>query len=288
MEPFETKPVAKSLLDEQTRSQIGSQPKVSRFATFSENLKAFYKANTFYVWAIIGAVIVLGILAFFAFRPNKKPVAEANIVIAVDIPETAASDSEFIYKIKVENKDRNDLEKLELELIYPNDFSYISSVPNASNISGTIFPVPDLQSGQSATLFVKTRARGAINDEKKLNIRLRYKFTNFGTEFIKTAESSVRIVASNVALDFQGPSQATNAEIVSYTLAYKNNSDNEIKNGRIQVTYPEGFTFAKGSPDPNLGNNIWNVGSLKPDASGTISCGARLSFLKAALEGDST
>ena len=71
-----------------------------------------------------------------------------------------------VYKITIKNNDSQKLTKAELELVYPDGFTYINSVPNAENISGTKFKVPDLVSGQNATVMVKAKASGNVNDEK--------------------------------------------------------------------------------------------------------------------------
>ena len=58
---------------------------------------------------------------------------------------------------------------------------------------------------------------------------------------------------------------------MTYTVKYKNNSDKDIENGRIEIKYPEHFQFADGSPQPNLGKNIWNVGTLSSQQEGEIT-----------------
>ncbi len=270
MDDFTKKPLPEPILDQATRQKLGP----GKLKLMLANVKEFYGNNRIYVWAILGGIVLLGVLAFFVFRGNKSAVKEANIDIAIDAPETTPSGAELIYKIRIQDKDPQNLRDMELELIYPNDMAYVSSVPPAKNLSGTLFPVSEsgeLLSGQSATLFIKTKARGSINDEKKLIVKLRYRFNNLSSEFIKSAESTVRIVASDVALDFSGPDQANNSQLVSYEVKYKNDSDNEITNSRIQITYPEGFSFAAGTPPPDLANNVWNTGNIRPGDSGKIA-----------------
>ncbi len=270
MDEFTKKPVPEPILDQATRQQLGP----SKAKLMLANLKEFYGNNKVYIWAILGAVVLLGVLGYFAFRSNKTAVKEAKVAIVIDVPETTPSGAELIYKIRVQDQDAQDLSDTELELIYPEDVTYVSSVPPAKNISGTLFPISEsgqLLAGQSATLFIKTKARGSINDEKKLTVKLRYKFKNLSSEFIKTAEASVRIIASNVALDFSGPDQANNSQLVSYEVKFKNDSDTEITNSRIQLTYPESFSFAAGTPPPDLANNVWNTGTIHPGDSGKIA-----------------
>lgn len=267
MAAFETKPV----LDKPENSSPFMAQPGSRPPTKWESIKEFYRSNKWYVWAITLGVVIIGVLAFFALRPSSSNPGAANVEVSIDAPQTAASGSEVIYKVKMENKDNAQLVNLELELVYDNDVNYVSSSPNAKNVSGTLFEVPDLSSGQNAVVIIKARAQGDINEEKRLLARLHYSYSNFNSEFIEEGESKVRLVASDVGLEVSGPQNTNNSETVSYDINYVNNSDREIQNSRIEVTYPDTFTFADANPKPSLGKNIWNVGTLAKGQSGKIT-----------------
>ena len=234
--------------------------------------KEFYRNNKWYIWAGILGLLIIGILAFFAFRTQPaEPTKNANVSINITAPETAPSGGEVIYKIQIDNNDPAALENMNLELVYADGVSYISSTPPADNSAGTRFPVPDLSPGQNAVLMIKTTAAGNINEDKKLVARLRYKFDNFSSEFTEEASYSVRLVAADIILDMTGPEQATNVQTARYDIFYRNDSDKDIANARIQVTYPDEFKYAGSEPSPSLGQNIWNLNNLKKNDTGKIS-----------------
>jgi hypothetical protein len=234
--------------------------------------KSFYQANKIYVWAIVAGLAIIGVLAFFALR--KTPVQQskdANVDISFDAPDTVASGGEEVYKIKVQNNDKQKLANMQLELAYPEGVTFISSSPDPGNISGTLFAVPDLIPGQNVTIFVKTKVTGDINQQKQVTAKLHYKYDNSSLAFTKEQAFAVRIAASDMALEIDGPATANNAELVVYTIKYKNNSPDTINNGRIQANFPQGFDFAQSQPLPDMGNNIWNVGNLAAGQNGTIT-----------------
>src|SRR6202012_3902420 len=101
-------------------------------------------------------------------------------------------------------------------------------------------------------------------------LKLHYHYTNFNSEFIKTGSFTVQILASNVSVSLDGPTQANNAQLIIYTVNYQNSSDNDIQNARVQLTYPPGFSFASARPPPDLGNNTWNITDLAKGSQGTI------------------
>lgn len=262
--PLEPKPQVSQISPNTTGAPVPPESKWQK-------VKDFYFNNKWYVWAITLGLIIIAVLAFLAFRPTTKgPGGEANVKVTIDAPETAPSGSQVIYKFKIDNQDPAKLTNMELELVYPNGFTYLSSTPNANNLSGSIFSIPDLSSGQNAVVIVKVNAQGGINDEKNLVAKLHYKYSNFNSEFIKETEHKIRLLASDIVMELTGPDNTTSAQPVSYKLHYKNESDHDITNARIQITYPEGFTYGDADPQPNLGQNIWNVGSLKKNEDNTI------------------
>ena len=244
---------------------------VSGGRAFLANILTFYKENKIYVWASLIGIIILAVLAIFAFRPNKTEQKPAKVDLKIDAPETVPSGGEQVYKVKIANQDSVKLVNVELELTYPDGVEYIDSTPKASTLSGTTFPVPDLSPGQNVAVIIKTTVQGEINAEKKVGFILHYKFANFNSEFVSETTHTVRLVASDVILELSGPESTDNAQVVTYVLKYKNNSDETVENARIEIEYPENFKFADSEPQPNLSKNIWNIGSLNSNQSATIT-----------------
>jgi hypothetical protein len=270
---FTKRAVETPILDSSLRQKIsgaGATPSYSESS--AGGLKGFYQANKYYFWAILLGIVIISVLSWLAFR--KSPVSapkEANVTISVDVPQTVASGGEAVYKITIANNDRQKLVGMQLELAYPDGETYESSSPNADNLSGSLFTVPDLVPGQNAAVFIKARVNGNVNDQKTLDVKLHYHYNNFNSEFVKDQTSTVQLVASNVVIQLQGAAQTNNAQLVTYTISYQNNSGGDIKNARVKMDYPDGFSFAAATPPPDLGSNTWNVGTLANNASSTIA-----------------
>ncbi len=267
---FTQKKVETPLLDQPLRQRL-DQSGASGTAS-SGGFKEFYRLNRFYFWAIGFGIVVIAILSFFALRKSPAvKVAEAKVSIDISAPDTVPSGADVIYKITVQNQDPKKLVGMTLEVTYPDGFSFVSSSPDPQNLSGTQFAVPDLISGQNATLFVKAKASGNLNDSKSMTATLHYKYSDFNSDFSKQQSFSVRLSASNVSLELSGPQTTNNAQLVVYTLTYKNNSENDIQSARITLTYPDGFQFASADPQPDISSNIWNIGTLPKGKDGTIT-----------------
>ncbi len=267
---FVTKSVETPILDNELKEKLIPEPSMAK-KSFFQGVKDFYGANKIYFWAILIGVVVIGILSFIAFR--KTPVVapkEANVSVSVAVPQTVQSGGEAVYQITIQNNDSQKLVKQQLELTFPDGMTYESSTPNAQNLSGTLFTVPDLIPGQNVTIFLKTKVTGNVNDQKTLDIKLHYSYNNFNSEFIKAQSSTIRLTASDVTISLQGPQSTSNAQLITYSVNYQNNSQNDIQNARIKMDYPTGFVYASANPTPDLGSDTWNIGTLAKGGSGTI------------------
>lgn len=248
-----------------TEQELAPQGGMNRF-------KQFYSDNKWYFWAIILGLLIIAGLAAYAFWPRHQERTEAaKVQLSIDSAETVQAGGEIIYKVKVFNQDPSKLVDMNLELVYDDGINYVSSSPKSENLTGSNFKVPDLENGQNAVVIIKALAQGNVNDGKKLTARLRYKFDNFNSPFSAEAQHTIKLVAADVVLDLSGASQINNNEDAKYDLFYRNSSNKDIDNTRIQITYPDGFKFSSSEPAPSLGQNIWNTGLLKANQSGKIS-----------------
>jgi uncharacterized repeat protein (TIGR01451 family) len=265
---FVKKPVETPILDSDLRRQITFSDGQS---SESGGFRDFYRANKWYFYAILAGLLLIGVLAYFAFKksPAQAP-KDANVNIAVDVPGSVPSGGEAVYKITVQNSDTQKLANMALELTYPDGETYENSSPPAQNISGTQFAVPDLIPGQNATLIVKAKVNGNVNDQKTLNIKLHYQYPNFSSQFEKDQSSTITLLASNVMIELEGPATTNNAQLVVYTVKYQNNSGADIQNAQIKMVYPDGFSFAQATPSPGSGSDTWNIGTLANNGQGNI------------------
>lgn len=243
-------------------------------SSFKQAFMGFYKANKFYFWAIFAGLAIIFILVYVAFfrrGPATAPTG-ANVSVSIQAPDAIASGSDVLYKIILENNDNQKLVNLQLEMVYPDGVGYISSTPNADNLSGTTFTIPDLIPGQNAAVLIKAQTSGNINDIKNLIARLHYHYSSFSSEFTKEQAFSIHIIASDINMQLSGPATANNGDSVVYTLSYGNNSQSDINNAKIQLDYPDGFTFTSSNPSSSQGqNNVWPISSLPQGSQGTIT-----------------
>lgn len=235
-------------------------------------VRQFLQSNKWYLLAMLVGLVIIGVLAFFAFRPQKQePTQKAKVNLEFDAPEIAPASGDTIYKLRLKNSDTVKLVGAQLELLYADGMSYVSSTPKADNLAGSVIKIPDLPPGTEIPIVLKVALQGDVNSELKLIARLNYQYDKFVSMFTEEASHTVRLTASNVILDFTGPNALATSQPATYDLYYRNNSDEEIPKGRIVMTYPNSFVFEGSDPKPTMGQNTWDVGTVKSQEGGKIT-----------------
>ncbi len=250
------------------QANIPNEPPLTRV----ERFLAFLRANRLYLGFIFFGLLIIAVLAFLAFRKAPAvPVKEANVNLEIFSPEVLPSGNDLIYRVVAKNDDKVNLTNLELEITYPEGVAFADSSPKPANLTGNIFNLPDLKPGQNLTVIIKTQAIGDINAEKVMQARLHYKYENFNSSFSKSATSATRLTAAQINLEIDGPKDANTAQLVTYTVKYKNQAETPIKNARLKLHYPMGFNYASSQPSASLSGNIWNLGDVLGFSEGQIT-----------------
>jgi hypothetical protein len=134
MDDFKTKQVVSTPSTLPPQGRIFPQEEVIPASGF----KKFYRNNKWYVWAILAALVIISVLGFLAFHKSPaSPTKEANVNLSIDLPETLPSSGDFIFRVKVENRDSAKLVNMNLEVVYPEGVEYLSSSPSSKDGSGS-------------------------------------------------------------------------------------------------------------------------------------------------------
>lgn len=271
MDNFTSQPIAKPSLDATTRDRLGSTIAPQgppQFDPASES-GSFFARNKWFVIVLALAILVIAVLAFFALR-KPSTAQDAKVTVDLVVPAEVPSSSEAVVKAVVTNNDSRAITEGELELVFPEGAVFVSSNPPAENLSGTVYKVPTLPPGANATIFTKLRFEGGVGQQRSIQGRLSYKIEGLSAEFNKTATAGLKLVAAGVSIDIQGPATVTNAQLVSYTIHYVNQSTENFDRVRVKMVFPQSFQFAESTPKPSQSNDTWDIGALAPGAQGDI------------------
>lgn len=271
MDNFTPKPIGNSSLDSGTRDRLASTPAEPAVPNPDVNEPvSFWRRNRWFVVLLGMAAAVIAVVGFFIMRSGAEP-AEPNIGLELSVPEEVSSGGEAVVKAVVTNNDSKTMAASELELVYPSGVVFVSSNPASENLSGTLYKVPSLTPGTNVAILIKLRFEGGVGEERRLQARLKYSLSGITAQFTKEQKSSTRLVTAGASVDIQGPATSTNAQLVSYTLHYTNQSNQGFERARVKFSAPQGFQFAQANPAPSQGNDTWDIAGFSAGAQGDIA-----------------
>ena len=153
---------------------------------------------------------------------------------------------------------------------YDPNVTFVSASPSP-NTGNNQWDVGDLAPGDSGTITVtvavKTPLPNGTQLVNKASIQSGQDTAN--TQEVTTVQSSP-VLAINKIHSVDPVAAGAN---LTYTITYSNSTSasETATNAVIKETYDPNVTFVSASPPPNAGNNQWNLGSLAPGDSGTIT-----------------
>src|SRR3989344_8700689 len=221
------------------RNQDGSLPDISHL-----EIQRKSRAK-----ALLLSVVIFGVLAatagwmiFVLFNPNYQFGAK-SLEITVDSPQNIASGDEVVYTVTYYNREKVTLRNAELIFRYPDGFTFIEGQPAASNEFNTTWQLGDLNRGATGTITIRGKIIGEVGSLKTLNITSSFEPENFSSIFKETEIFNSQITSTILALVVVGPEKILPEKKATYTLKYKNTSQQDLTGLVIEVVYPQDFIF---------------------------------------------
>ena len=233
---------------------------------------SFYGKISF--WLIVFVALAgVGFTYYFLNQYSKSK----DLNFDVEAPSKVMVARPFEITIDLDNKSQNTLGQGQIMIKLPDGM--ISLDNNNPDMMLVSDGVGDLNPNGTAQ---KTYKLVILKDEqsiKKLDITFSYVPQNLNTRFEK--EKTIEILADQpaVSLNLTTPQKVFNGETFEMGAAYQNISDYNFENLRLQMVYPQNFSYKDSSPTSTLSNNSWSLGSL---ASGS---GEKDISIKGALSG---
>lgn len=250
----------------------GSLPDISHLEVKHKSKLKNFLLGVIIVSFVLSAVTWLG---FLVFNPSQQ-TTNKSIKLTFDAPQNIASGDEVTYKLNYKNIEGVTLKNVEIMVRYPEGFEFISAQPAPSNTFNTSWKIGDITKGGEGEILMKGKLIGSVGSIKSINATASFQPENFSSVFKESATLSHQITSSILELTFEGPEKILPQKKADYKIAYKNNSDQDLKNIKIIATYPTNFIYQEANPKPiqkagetNL-NNEWLIENLAQKAEGEI------------------
>ena len=219
---------------------------------------------------VLIAIIVLFIV-FIGVWSTRYISSGAKVDLTLSGPKEVLNAQENTYKFTYNNKSKDKLVNVELQLNLPRQV-LVDGVKTPTLI---VENIGDLDSGQKGEFDLNLALFGEEDAVVVLSAKLIYQPEDATSLFEIVKSIDVKIIGDALILNF---SSANFDELGRFnsSLTMTNQDDNEIKNITLKIVYPENFNFLRANPSPKRDNNIWLFENLPGGTSSTIELTGRI------------
>ncbi|HLC99661.1 MAG TPA: hypothetical protein VJC11_01710, partial [Patescibacteria group bacterium] len=218
---------------------------------------------------LIGFFVVLILLAsatvagFIIFQSKEKFTGE-HIRLGFSGPESVSSGDSFSVTVTYENNETVALKNAEFTASFPEGYTLEQAVPAPANEFKNTWPLKDIGVGQKGSIIIRGRLVGQDSGAKTISGKLNFEPANFSSPFDVRASYTVRIQESALKLTLDFAPRASAAAEVSGTISLRNESDETLRDIRLEVIFPTDFTIASTEPKATEGAR-WDIDALSKD-----------------------
>lgn len=249
------------------------------------------KSKNWLKMIIIGQFIMLVSLFLFlgvmAYLGSGKSQEESGIDVSFELPKEISSGDEGEFIIKYKNLEDFTLYNVDIGVNFPKGFEFGGSDPLPSNQYNTLWKVGDILRGEEGAIRVRGKIIGEVGSLITMKASASYRPENFSSDFKKAfVAPTLQITKSILQVTLNAPKQIVTNQKTSFSIRYKNTTENPFSNIKIQAYYPAGFAFtgSRPAPEENISkkggevenaeakiNNIWKVQELQAGEEGEIA-----------------
>lgn len=208
-------------------------------------------------------------IAGFIFLRGTNVVSSGNIDMQIVGPSLVDGGKEAALQIIINNHNTTALQLADLILDYPEGTRSATNVTQA--LSQVRTSVGDIPAGGSIKKTASAILFGEEGSTRTIKATLEYRVAGSNAIFVKESTIDLTIGSSPVTLTVDGPTDATAGKTATFTVQVSSNATTPIQNVVLLAQYPFGFTVTATSPETNVGDNLWQLGTLNPRSTKTIT-----------------
>ena len=227
----------------------------------------------------LGALVIMllagGSIFVFLYLGTKGEEAR----LTIEGREEIQAGEEITIPIVFKNLSRAALEEVELSITLPRDSLLVEN--------GIERPAPpllgrkisNLGPGEEAMEEIAVRFLGQEGDEKKVEATLQYRPQDLRARFSVRGSKLFKISRVPLAIFWEVPPLLSRGQEVEIKMRYNSSASASFNNMFLKLDYPLGFNFVSAVPQPDIGDTIWQLGTLASGQEGLI-------FLRGVITGE--
>lgn len=205
---------------------------------------------------------------FFAISVFFSPgnISEKNVILQMVTSHSVVDGGEsFPVTVTITNKNKVPIEYLKLSIEYP--------LTPGGDISGLYQEktIDTLAPGEVKDIPFSITLYGSAGSQRTISARLSYRTPGSVAILESLADTQIAVRSSPVRLVVDAPNQVFPNQEINLSATYASNLKDLAPSSMLQIQYPTGFRFISADPRPDVGDNVWKVGTLVPGIENTIS-----------------
>ncbi len=254
-----------------TPGEPAAQEPLGSFAPQEQHPPSFFKRHSVAIFAITLIVLVgFAGLVFYLLLPPSAP----NIAIAFTNPGAIVIGEPFPLMVTVSNQSKSSIENAQLTVTLPAGLSFVASGTTPSQ-RALMIPLGTLNSETSEPPEdIQVVATGDAGTAQTVTALLTYGTpATADTQFASNAATSFAIGSQTaLSLNYSAPSSIFSGQNFDLAVNYANNTGQTMNGVELVMQYPPAYHYASasGSAPTDPADTTWDLGTLGPNATGTL------------------
>lgn len=214
-------------------------------------------------------LIAIGGYIYYLLQPPSTP----NVVMTFSDPGQIVVGQPFSLTITVSNKSKSVLQNAELNITLPDGLSFVGEDSTQRTLTESIGTLSSQTINPPQTIQVIADPTAA-GKSQTISAQLTYQTAATATtQFQNKASTAVTIGAqSALSLSYSAPSSIFSGQNFDITVNYQNNTAQALNGVQLTMQYPPAYHFVSSTTTAPTGaaSNVWNLGTVAPNATGTL------------------
>lgn len=214
-------------------------------------------------------LFLFAVLSFTAWRvlSSRNIVSPANIDITIDSKPYVDGGEVTPFSVSIFNRNTTELQEAVLTISYEKGIGVLDEQQkvfekiNLGNIPTNVLKKEDT----NITLY------GAAEETRVISVKLEYKVAGANAVFDKSVTTQVVLKTPPLSINIEGPNSLVQGQNSTFKVSVVNNTSDEIKDSLAVLSLPTTFTIEKTEPKSNTKGMMWNLPSVLPGATSTIT-----------------
>lgn len=200
-----------------------------------------------------------GIILFFAYQGRLG----RGLELQLSVPEKVLIGVPFDLKVNASNSSSNLLEDVRLTVSLPEGITFLGS-PISKSVD--FRDLKTLGGGSLSQQIFRLIALSGESSFKRISADVAYISGSLSSRFKKESSVDLAIGGYGIELDIATPQKVFSGENFDTEISYKNVSDVDFNDLKLKIDYPLTYKLVKSNLPPDVGNNVWILGGLRPNS----------------------